>query len=58
MGKTSNEKSAGNSGRRTFLTGAIVGTALVRALRDGGVDGLAATTRELSRGAGPRPGTA
>lgn len=41
-----------------YADGAIVGTALVRALRDGGVDGLAATTRELSRGAGPRPGTA
>ncbi|MFI8631938.1 tryptophan synthase subunit alpha [Microbacterium sp. NPDC077663] len=41
-----------------YADGAIVGTALVRALRDGGVDGLAATTRELSRGAGPRPVTA
>lgn len=41
-----------------YADGAIVGTALVRALRDGGVDGLAATTRELSRGAGPQPVTA
>lgn len=34
-----------------YADGAIVGTALVRALRDGGVDGLAAKVRELSAGA-------
>ncbi len=34
-----------------YADGAIVGTALVRALRDGGVDGLAAKARELSAGA-------
>lgn len=33
-----------------YADGAIVGTALVRALRDGGVDGLAAKARELSAG--------
>ncbi len=33
-----------------YADGAIVGTALVRALRDGGVDGLAETTRELATG--------
>lgn len=31
-----------------YADGAIVGTALVRALRDGGLDGLAATTRALT----------
>jgi tryptophan synthase alpha chain len=41
-----------------YADGAIVGTALVRALRDGGVDGLAATARELAHGAGPQPVTA
>ena len=34
-----------------YADGAIVGTALVRALRDGGVDGLAATARALAAGA-------
>jgi tryptophan synthase alpha chain len=33
-----------------YADGAIVGTALVRALRDGGVDGLAAAARSLSAG--------
>lgn len=33
-----------------YADGAIVGTALVRALRDGGLDGLAATTRALAAG--------
>ncbi|MCK6080759.1 tryptophan synthase subunit alpha [Microbacterium sp. EYE_5] len=33
-----------------YADGAIVGTALVRALRDGGLEGLAAETRELSAG--------
>jgi len=33
-----------------YADGAIVGTALVRALRDGGLDGLAATTRALTAG--------
>ncbi|WP_324011324.1 tryptophan synthase subunit alpha [Microbacterium sp. JZ37] len=33
-----------------YADGAIVGTALVRALRDGGVEGLAAKTRELAAG--------
>lgn len=33
-----------------YADGAIVGTALVRALRDGGLDGLAATARDLSAG--------
>lgn len=33
-----------------YADGAIVGTALVRALRDGGVDGLAATARALAAG--------
>ncbi|MEV5042567.1 tryptophan synthase subunit alpha [Microbacterium sp. LMI1x-1-1.1] len=41
-----------------YADGAIVGTALVRALRDGGVDRLAATARELSQGAGPHAVTA
>ncbi|MDZ8172712.1 tryptophan synthase subunit alpha [Microbacterium xanthum] len=39
-----------------YADGAIVGTALVRALREGGLDGLAATTRELT--AGTRSGAA
>lgn len=33
-----------------YADGAIVGTALVRALRDGGLEQLAATTRELAAG--------
>ncbi|MGO2097166.1 MAG: tryptophan synthase subunit alpha, partial [Candidatus Microbacterium stercoravium] len=33
-----------------YADGAIVGTALVRALRDGGVAGLASKARELSAG--------
>lgn len=33
-----------------YADGAIVGTALVRALRDGGLDALAATTRALAAG--------
>jgi len=33
-----------------YADGAIVGTALVRALRDGGLDGLAQVTRELAAG--------
>ena len=33
-----------------YADGAIVGTALVRALRDGGLDGLAGTTRSLAAG--------
>jgi tryptophan synthase alpha chain len=33
-----------------YADGAIVGTALVRALRDGGVERLAAVTRELATG--------
>ncbi|QEW00005.1 tryptophan synthase subunit alpha [Microbacterium caowuchunii] len=33
-----------------YADGAIVGTALVRALRDGGLDGLAETTRALTAG--------
>ena len=33
-----------------YADGAIVGTALVRALRDGGLEGLADTARELSAG--------
>lgn len=36
-----------------YADGAIVGTALVRALRDGGLDGLAAATRALAAGAAP-----
>ena len=35
-----------------YADGAIVGTALVRALRDGGVEALAAETRALTAGAG------
>ena len=35
-----------------YADGAIVGTALVRALRDGGIDGLAATARALAAGTG------
>ena len=33
-----------------YADGAIVGTVFVRALRDGGVEGLAATVRELAAG--------
>lgn len=33
-----------------YADGAIVGTALVRALRDGGIDGLAHTARQLAAG--------
>ncbi|MET0780385.1 MAG: tryptophan synthase subunit alpha, partial [Microbacterium sp.] len=33
-----------------YADGAIVGTALVRALRDGGLEGLAETTRALCAG--------
>lgn len=36
-----------------YADGAIVGTALVRALRDGGVDGLAEVTRTLTAGKTP-----
>lgn len=39
------------SGVLDYADGAIVGTALVRALRDGGLDGLAATAGELADGA-------
>ena len=38
------------SGVLEYADGAIVGTALVRALRDGGVGGLAAEARALTRG--------
>lgn len=38
------------SGVLDYADGAIVGTALVRALRDGGLDGLAAATRALAAG--------
>jgi tryptophan synthase alpha chain len=38
------------SGVLEYADGAIVGTALVRALRDGGVPGLSATARELAAG--------
>jgi tryptophan synthase alpha chain len=34
-----------------YADGAIVGTALVRALREGGVERLAEVTRELTAGA-------
>lgn len=37
-----------------YADGAIVGTALVRALRDGGVEGLAETARALSAGTADR----
>ena len=40
-----------------YSDGAIVGTALVRALRDGGVEGLAETTRALVAGTRPTPRT-
>jgi len=40
-----------------YADGAIVGTALVRALRDGGVDGLAETTRSLAAGTSRAPHT-
>ncbi len=36
-----------------YSDGAIVGTALVRALRDGGIDGLAAEARSLAAGTKP-----
>lgn len=39
------------SGVLDYADGAIVGTVLVRALRDGGVEGLARMARELSAGA-------
>lgn len=39
------------SGVLEYADGAIVGTALVRALRDGGIDGLAETARQLAAGA-------
>jgi tryptophan synthase alpha chain len=39
------------SGVLDYADGAIVGTALVRALRDGGLTGLAETTRALAAGA-------
>ena len=39
------------SGVLEYADGAIVGTALVRALRDGGLEGLAETTRALAAGA-------
>ena len=38
------------SGVLEYADGAIVGTALVRALREGGLDGLAETTRTLAAG--------
>lgn len=38
------------SGVLAYADGAIVGTALVRALRDGGLDGLASTARALAAG--------
>ena len=37
-----------------YADGAIVGTALVRALRDGGVEGLAEATRSLAAGTARR----
>ncbi|GAA1467840.1 tryptophan synthase subunit alpha [Microbacterium thalassium] len=37
-----------------YADGAIVGTALVRALRDGGLDGLAATAQAIAGGTKPR----
>ncbi|WP_295822249.1 tryptophan synthase subunit alpha [uncultured Microbacterium sp.] len=37
-----------------YADGAIVGTALVKALRDGGVEGLSSLARELSAGAAQR----
>ena len=41
-----------------YADGAIVGTALVRALRDGGLDGLAETTRALAAGTARARGAA
>lgn len=38
------------AGITEYADGAIVGTALVRALRDGGLDGLAAVTKSLAAG--------
>jgi tryptophan synthase alpha chain len=40
------------SGVLEYADGAIVGTALVRALRDGGLEGLGETARALSAGTG------
>ncbi|GAA3771590.1 tryptophan synthase subunit alpha [Microbacterium kribbense] len=40
-----------------YADGAIVGTALVKALRDGGLDALAATTRQLVAGTAHGAGT-
>ena len=40
-----------------YADGAIVGTALVRALRDGGLEGLARTTRALVAGTRPSTGS-
>ena len=40
-----------------YADGAIVGTALVRALRDGGLEGLARTTRALVSGTRPSTGS-
>ena len=37
-----------------YADGAIVGTALVKALRDGGVEGLSTLARELSAGTARR----
>ncbi|WP_353113700.1 tryptophan synthase subunit alpha [Microbacterium sp.] len=47
IGISTAEQVAGVTG---YADGAIVGTALVRALRDGGLDGLAETTRSLVAG--------
>ncbi|PZU31387.1 MAG: tryptophan synthase subunit alpha, partial [Microbacterium sp.] len=38
------------AGVMEYADGAIVGTALVRALRDGGIDGLSAEARALASG--------
>ena len=46
------------SGVVDYADGAIVGTALVRALRDGGLEALAETARALSSGTASRPTTA
>lgn len=43
------------SGVVEYADGAIVGTALVRALRDGGLEGLATTARELATGTRRHP---
>jgi len=42
------------AGVAEYADGAIVGTALVKALRDGGVDGLSTLARELSAGTAQR----